>query len=511
MVDIDPHTPNKSDFILVALGIRKSFNHVEVLHGVDFTLRRGEVHGIVGQNGAGKSTLMKIINGVYARDEGSISVDGQPVHYNSPIGANKHGISMVYQEFSLVPSMTVLQNLYLAHEDMQGVLCNDNGMREKARKLFKELEVEIDPDAELVKLPVGERQIVEIAKAISRHASILIMDEPTSSLSSVEIHSLFSLIQRLKKEGISIIFVSHHLNEVMQICDRVTVIRDGIVALADEVKKIGLEDIITAMIGKKIEKTVDRGKRIIDRSRPVLEVKGLTSPNQYKDITFNLYPGEVLGIAGVLGSGRTELLKSFYGIIQPNSGEVILDGKKINFHHPADAIQSGLILVPEDRRKTGLVLGGTVRTNVLLPIWKRLVKFLLIRDGDGDQIVKQLVKDLNIKTTGINQVVQRLSGGNQQKVVFAKSLACKPKILMLDDPTVGVDIETKKEIANIIHRIAAGGDSVLLVSSEMDELAVICDRILILRRGKLVDEIDCQKTSLSEEVLMKAIQGVASA
>jgi ribose transport system ATP-binding protein len=403
--------------------------------------------------------------------------------------------------------MSVLQNLYLAHEDMQGVLCDDTGMREKARKLFKELEVDIDPDAELVKLPVGERQIVEIAKAISRHASILIMDEPTSSLSSVEIHSLFSLIQRLKKEGISIIFVSHHLNEVMQICDRVTVIRDGNVALADEVKNIGLEDIITAMIGKKIEKNVDRGKRTIDRSHPVLEVKGLTSSKQYKDINFNLYPGEVLGIAGVLGSGRTELLKSFYGIIQPNSGEVVLEGKKIDFQHPADAIQSGLILVPEDRRKTGLVLGGTVRTNVLLPIWKRLVKFLLIRDADGNQIVNQLVKDLNIKTTGIHQVVQRLSGGNQQKVVFAKSLACKPKILMLDDPTVGVDIETKNEIANIIHRIAAGGDSVILVSSEMDELAAICDRILILRRGKLVDEIDCQKTVVSEEVLMKAIQG----
>jgi ribose transport system ATP-binding protein len=511
MVDIDPNLPINSDLILVASGIRKSFNHVEVLHGVDFTLRRGEVHGIVGQNGAGKSTLMKIINGVYSRDEGTITVDGQAVHYDSPIGANKHGISMVYQEFSLVPSMSVFQNLYLAHEDMRGVLCNDNGMREKARKLFKELEVDIDPDAELVKLPVGERQIVEIAKAISRKASILIMDEPTSSLSSVEIHSLFSLIQRLKKEGISIIFVSHHLNEVMQICDRVTVIRDGNVALADEVKKIGLEDIITAMIGKKIEKNADRGKRIIDRSLPVLEVKGLSSPNQYKDIFFNLYPGEVLGIAGVLGSGRTELLKSFYGIIQPNSGDVILDGKKINFQHPADAIQSGLILVPEDRRKTGLVLGGTVRTNVLLPIWKRLVKFLLIRDGDGDQIVNQLVKDLNIKTTGIHQVVQRLSGGNQQKVVFAKSLACKPKILMLDDPTVGVDIETKKEIANIIHRIAAGGDSVLLVSSEMDELATICDRILILRRGKLVEEIDCQKTTVSEEILMKAIQGVAPA
>ncbi|MEI8131306.1 MAG: sugar ABC transporter ATP-binding protein, partial [Leptolinea sp.] len=423
----------------------------------------------------------------------------------------KHGIAMVFQEFSLVPSMTVLQNLYLAHEDTNGFFCNDDSMREKGHTLFNELDVEIDPDAVLLKLPVGERQIVEIAKAISRHASILIMDEPTASLSSVEIHSLFSLIQRLIKEGISIIFVSHHLNEVMQICDRVTVIRDGIVALAEEVKKIDLEDIITAMIGKKIEKTGAREKREIDFGHPILEVKNLTSSKQYKDISFNLYPGEVLGIAGVLGSGRTELLKSFYGIIQPNSGEVLLDGEKINFSHPADAIKAGLILVPEDRRKTGLVLGGTVRTNVLLPIWKYLVKFLFIRDGDGDLIVNRFVKELNIKTTNIHQVVQRLSGGNQQKVVFAKSLASKPKILMLDDPTVGVDIETKKEIASIIHRIAAGGDSVLLVSSEMDELASICDRILVIRRGKLEEEIDCHKTVITEELLMKAIQGAGAA
>ncbi len=500
--------PNLPDVLLAASGIRKSFNRVEVLHGVDFTLRHGEVHGIVGQNGAGKSTLMKIINGVYTPEEGTITIHGKTVHYDSPIGASKHAISMVYQEFSLVPSMTVLQNLYLAHEEKNHLICDDAGMREKAKTLFKEMGVEINPDAVVAKLPVGERQIVEIAKAISRRASILIMDEPTASLSSVEIHSLFALIERLKKDGISIIFVSHHLNEVMQICDRVSVIRNGIVALAEEVSKIGLEDIIIAMIGRKIEKAGTREKREIDRSHPLLEVKGLTSSRQYKNITFNLYPGEILGIAGVLGSGRSELLKSFYGIIQPNSGEVLLEGKKINFSHPAEAIRSGITLVPEDRRKTGLVLGGTVRTNILLPIWKKLVKFLFIRDGDGDQIVNRFVKELNIKTTTIHQLVQRLSGGNQQKVVFAKSMALKPKILMLDDPTVGVDIETKKEIASIIHRIAISGDSVLLVSSEMDELAAICDRILVLQRGKIKEEMDCNKTVVTEELLMKAIQGM---
>jgi ribose transport system ATP-binding protein len=289
------------------------------------------------------------------------------------------------------------------------------------------------------------------------------------------------------------------------------VIRDGNVALAKEVKDTNLEEVITAMIGKKIERNNNRGSRVIDRSNPLLEVKGLSSPHQYTDISFNLFPGEILGIAGVLGSGRTELLKSLFGIIQASSGSVFLDGKKVNFHHPADAIESGLMLVPEDRRKMGLVLGGTVRTNVLLPIWKRLVNFLFIRDREGTEIVNQYVKELNIKTTGIQQVVQRLSGGNQQKVVFAKSMACKPKILMLDDPTVGVDIETKKEVANIIHNIAASGDSVLLVSSEMDELATICDRILVFQRGRIVEEIDCQKTPVTEEVLMKAIQGVVPA
>lgn len=503
------HRPS-SDLILEATGIKKSFNRVEVLHGVDFALRRGEVHGIVGQNGAGKSTLMKIINGVYVRDEGVITIDGKTANYDTPNGAKEHGIAMVFQEFSLVPSMTVAQNLFLANEKRRGLLNDDKAMREQARLLFDELGVKIDPDALLSHLPVGERQVVEICKAISHHASIMIMDEPTASLSSVEIRALFQFIHKLQSEGLSIVFVSHHLNEVMEICDRVTVIRDGVVSLSSETASIQLEDIITAMIGKKMEASGAIARQALERRKPLLSVEKISSANHYHDVSFSLYPGEVLGIAGVLGSGRTELVKSLFGILKIDSGIAQLEGRTVQFNHPADAINAGLFLVTEDRRKTGLVMGATIRNNVLLPIWSRLKRLFFIDDHAGDRIVRQHVEDLQVRMTGIDQLVQRLSGGNQQKVVFAKSIASQPKILMLDDPTVGVDIATKKEIAAIVRRFAEDGNGVILISSEMEELADMCDRILILWRGQVVEEINCYATAVTEEILMKEIHGNAA-
>jgi ribose transport system ATP-binding protein len=495
------------EVVLSARGIKKSFSRVEVLHGVDFELRSGEVHGIVGQNGAGKSTLMKIINGVYNKDEGTITIYGEMVNFDSPIAARQHGIAMVYQEFSLVPSMTVVQNLFLAQELKNGLFIDEEACRARAQEVFEELDVDIDPDMELSKLPVGTRQVVEIGKALSQDASILIMDEPTASLSSVEIEMLFDVVRRLKKEGIAIIFVSHHLNEVIEICDQVTVIRDGKVALSAAISELSLQDIITAMIGKKLDVVHGRSFSEIDRAQPLLEARHLSAGSYFKDISFSLYPGEVLGIAGVLGSGRTELLKTLYGIMPRDKGEVLLLGRPVYMGHPEEAIRSGVIMVPEDRRKNGLIAGQSVSDNVLLPIWKRLSSLFFIQDQQGEEIVHKFVDDLQIRANSIEQTVAQLSGGNQQKVVFAKSLAAEPKILLLDDPTVGVDIATKKDIAQIVRRIASQGNGVIYVSSEMEEIAELCDRVLILRRGELIQEfVQREGDFITEGALMSAIQ-----
>ena len=502
---------NNKDSVLQATGMRKSFNRVEVLHGVDFVLKRGEVHGIVGQNGAGKSTLMKIINGVYTRDEGILHINGVEVQYDTPIGARQHGISMVYQEFSLIPSMSVAENLFLSREPLKGIFIDEQYARKKAYQLFKELEINIRPDALVSQLPVGERQLVEIVKALTQDMSILIMDEPTASLSNIEIKSLFRLIRRLKQEGISIIFVSHHLNEVMEICDRVTVIRDGRVVLDDSVAKLKLEDVITAIIGQRYIEKENEIKKKFQRHECILEVEKLGYKNRYKDISFRLFPGEVLGIAGVLGCGSSELLKTLYGVLKPDCGKIKLHGLNVFINHPAIAINRSIIHVPEDRRRDGILGSLSVRSNILLPIWERISKFGFVQEKKGVKIVNKFIDDLKIKTTNIDQLVKRLSGGNQQKVVFAKSLSTQPNILLLDDPTVGVDVGTKDDIAQIIRKIVSLGNAVILVSSEMGELADLSDRVLVMQKGRIIREIDCYETgNVDEEYLMNAIQNTNS-
>ncbi|MGE5464897.1 MAG: ATP-binding cassette domain-containing protein [Syntrophothermus sp.] len=289
---------------------------------MDFELRRGEVHGLVGQNGTGKSTLMKIINGVYTRDSGELAVSGQEAHHNTPTGAKAHGIAMVFQEFSLIPSITVVQNLFLSHERLKGLFVDEKPMREAALRLFEDLEVDIDPDRLVSRLSVGERQVVEIAKAVSHHSSILIMDEPTASLSGAEIQSLFKIIRRLKQDGIAVIFVSHHLNEVLEIFDRVTVIRDGIVALSKDIAATSMQEVITAMIGNKFERAQAVKEHRAASNNPLLDVIGLSSGRYFQDITFSVYSGEVVGIAGILGNGRSELFKAFYGILPVDRGEL---------------------------------------------------------------------------------------------------------------------------------------------------------------------------------------------
>lgn len=482
----------------------KSFNENEVLHDVNFNIKPGEVHGLVGQNGAGKSTLMKIINGVYTKDKGEIYVRGKLADYDSPKAASQYSIGMVFQEFSLIPSMTVAQNIFLSHEPRNGFFTDDAVANKKAAEIFEELEVLIDPHAPVETLPVGEQQIVEIAKALSRNASILIMDEPTASLTGNEIESLFTIIRKLKKEGISIIFVSHHLNEIMDICDRITVLRDGKIVLSDATNNLTIEQVIGEMVGKKLAEK-EHEKKNIHLENPLFEVNNLSLENKYKNINLKLFQGEIVGIAGVMGSGRSEILKSIYGILKPDSGRFKIHGKTAAIKNPSDAIKAGIIYVPEDRRNNGVILGQSLYMNILLPVWKRIRTVWLINDKQGRKIAGSFSEDLRIKATSIDQLMGHLSGGNQQKAVFAKCLAVEPTVMLLDDPTVGVDIGTKKEIANIIRMVAERGNGIILVSSEMEELLELCDRILILRQGEIVDELKDVK-NVTEEFLLHIVQ-----
>jgi ribose transport system ATP-binding protein len=494
--------------ILEMSGIRKSFNGVEVLHGVDFKVSRGTVQGLVGANGAGKSTLMKILNGVYQPDAGSIRIDGSEVTFGDPRAAHGHGIAMVFQEFSLIPTMTVTQNLFLAREPRRaGVLVDDRDAERRTKAVLAQLEVSIGPDAVIERLPVGTRQLVEIAKALVADAQILVLDEPTASLSQTEIEVLFSLVRRLRDRGLAIVFISHHLQELAAICDGVTVLRDGNVVLASRLDRLSLDDIITAMVGSGLAPAGAAGGGTGTEGDVLLEVEHVSWSGRVRDVSFTLHAGEILGIAGLLGSGRTELLTTLFGIHRPDSGEVRLRGEVVRFGSAAAAIRHGLSLVPEDRRRQGILPDESIRMNVLLPIWHRLTRGLFIQDNRGRKIVADLMERLQVRATSMEQIVRRLSGGNQQKVVVAKSLSSRPSILLLDDPTVGIDVRSKRELATAVQAIASSGSGVLFVSSEFEELAALCERVLILHRGAVVAELDRRRgDEISEASLLHAVQ-----
>ncbi|WP_108251337.1 sugar ABC transporter ATP-binding protein [Planctomonas deserti] len=501
---------NTSETAVEMRSISKGFNGVNVLNDVDFEVRSGEVHALAGGNGAGKSTLMKILQGVYQTDSGAILVGGRPVQINSIQDAKAVGIGMVFQEFSLVPSLTVAQNIFLGAEPQgRSGLINDKEAVRRAREVFAEMEIVVDPRAQVSALGTAYWQLTEIAKALAQNARVLIMDEPTASLARHETDALFDLVERLKKRGISIIYISHRMDEVYRIADRITILRDGRRLLTESLSDVTPEQIVEGIVGKKIEGQLSYQQRGRDAASaaPILEARGLTSGKRVRDVSFTLHSGEILGLAGLMGSGRTELARVLFGIDPLDSGEILIRGTKAQITNPRRAIAAGLALIPEDRRDQGLVLDHSVRDNLLLPLLDKIARGPLLDAAAGRKLSNSLIQKFAVKVAHPNKPVRLLSGGNQQKVVLAKWLGTEPDVLILDEPTAGVDIGTKSEILAMIRELADTGKAVIVISSEYPELLAVSDRVLVLRDGSITRELGRNEIA-DEESLQLAVQGV---
>jgi len=490
--------------------IDKSFGAVRVLRGVDLAAAAGEVHALVGGNGAGKSTLMKILEGVHRHDAGDVLLDGEPVQFRSPRDARAAGVSMIFQEFSLVPSLTVAQNVFLQHEPRKGgVWIDDRDARRQTREIFADMGVDIDPRRRVDTLPTAYWQLCEIAKALALDARVLIMDEPTASLTRAETASLFQIVARLRERGLAIVYISHRLDEIFQIADRVTVLRDGQVVQSAPIAETSLEAVIAAMVGREMEGEMQWQDRGAVEQEPLLEVRGVRTAERLAGVDFTVAAGEVVGLAGLMGSGRTEILRAIFGVDRLTTGEILLRGTPLSIRHPSDAVRDGIVLVPEDRRQQGLVLDHSIARNLLLPSLGRLASFLgIVDDGAGRRIVDETRERLAIVGGSRSAPVRLLSGGNQQKVVLGKWLATDPSVLLLDEPTAGVDIGTKTEILHMIRALADQGKAIVLVSSETPELLAAADRILIVRDGAVVRSVD-RRDVAGEAALEELLQEAA--
>jgi ribose transport system ATP-binding protein len=490
-------------------GIEKSFGTNPVLKNVDFSVSVGEVHALAGENGAGKSTLMKILQGVYQKDSGEILVSGEPVEITDTFAARKAGIGMVFQEFSLIPTLTVAQNIFLTNEPTKFGLIDDAKAKALALQIFEEMEVEVDPSRTVESMPTALWQLTEIAKALAQEAKVLIMDEPTASLAKHEAEGLFALIERLKAKGIAIVYISHRMDEIYAIADRITVLRDGSKVLTESLKKVSPEQIVEAIVGRKAAAHLVHQNRSAKIGKEVvLDVANLSSGPKLQNVSLQVRRGEILGLAGLMGAGRTELVNTLFGILKPTSGTIKINGKEIDISSPQKAIQNRIALIPEDRRAQGLVLDHAVTENLTLPLLDGLKNNGLLSKKKILTKSKEIIDQFDIKLAYPGIRVGSLSGGNQQKVVIGKWLGTDPEILLMDEPTAGVDIGTKSEILDLVRKIADSGKSVILISSELPELLSVSDRILVLKDGHVAKSLNREEIP-SEEFLQLAIQGAA--
>lgn len=487
-------------------GVSKAFGPVRVLDHVDLTLAGGEIHALMGENGAGKTTLLKILSGSHRADAGEIRIDGEPVDIGSPRAAASLGIAIIHQELNLIPQLSVTDNVFLGRERARfGVLEKDR-MRSETNDLLTAIgAIRIDPEQAAGALSVGRQQLVEIATALSRKARVLIMDEPTASLTDHEIEALFAIMRTLKAQGVAIVYVSHRLEEVFRICDRVSVLRDGRFVGERSIAQTSFDEIVKLMVGREIKERFPPREAVPGAVR--LQVDGLADRGRIRDISFEVHAGEVLGIAGLVGAGRTRVLRTLFGLSRRSAGHVSLDGSPITVRRPRDAIAAGIGFVTEDRKAQGLVQVLSVRKNASLVHLGRYSRFGIIRSRSERAAVRQLIDALHIRTRDSELAVKALSGGNQQKVVFAKWLAAPPRVLLLDEPTRGVDVGGKAEIYHIINRLAAGGTAILMVSSELPEVLAMSDRILVMREGRQSAIFDARQTN-QEEIMAAATKGL---
>jgi ribose transport system ATP-binding protein len=476
------------EYIVEMSHISKSFPGVQALKDVSFQLKPGEVLALLGENGAGKSTLMKVLSGVYTKDEGEIKVFGQIVEDITPKKAQELGIAIIHQELNLCPHLSVAENIFLGREKTHSCILKDSEMNDEARNILKRLNVNIDPEAIVGELPVSQQQLVEIAKALSINAKVLIMDEPTSALASEEIEDLFGIIRKLKKEGCGIVYISHRLEELQYIADRVIIMRDGRYITSMDFKDTTMSEIISYMVGREIE---DRFPRIdCERGKKIFEVQNLNAGRLVRNINLEIYEGEIVGIAGLMGAGRTETTRAIFGADPKESGRIFVDGKEVIINSPRDAIRSGIVLVPEDRRRDGLCVKLSVRENIALPNLDILCKdFGIVNRKKEYEMAENTVRNLSIKLPSIEVDAASLSGGNQQKVVVGKWLARNSRIVIFDEPTRGIDVAAKVEIYNLMNDLKRQGIGVLFVSSEMPEIMGISDRIIVMCDGRITGEL----------------------
>ncbi len=483
-------------------GICKSFPGVKALNNVDMNIGKGEIVCLLGENGAGKSTLMKILTGVYHPDGGRILFEDKPVAISNTVVARDLGINIIFQEFNLCPNLSVMENLFLGNERQQKGLISYKKMVRDSLKLFEKLKIKIDPLTTVQNLGVAQQQMVEIAKALTTETKLLIMDEPTSALADNEIKTLFSIMRDLQRQGLSIVFISHKLKEVKEISERVIVLKDGensggiLTADAEE------NDFVSMMVGRNLDDYYTE-RRSSAGQKSVLEVKDLSSNSQVKNISFKIRKGEILGLAGLIGAGRTETARLIIGADKKTAGDIWIDGEKVRIANPSEAVDKGIAYLSEDRKNLGLVLPMTVRENTTLSIHDKVRGSLgLISSRRENEVTDKYINAMRTKVSGREQEVVNLSGGNQQKVVIAKCLAVEPKILILDEPTRGIDVGAKAEVHRIITQLADEGMSILMISSELPEILHICDRILVMHEGRLTADIE--RSDATEENIMKA-------
>ena len=488
----------KMNEVIVSMeNIVKTFPGVKALDHVRFELRSGEVMALLGENGAGKSTLMKILSGVYTRDGGTMSIFGKEYGDLTPKMAQEAGVAVIHQELNMCRHLSVTENMFLGREKRNGIILSNREMENEARKILEELKIDLDPGQVVGELPVSKQQMVEIAKALSTNARILIMDEPTSALTAREIEDLFRIIRDLKSKGCGIVYISHRLEELEHIVDRVTVMRDGQYITTMKFADTTLDEIIANMVGREIKEKFPRVE--CKKGKKILEVRGLNAGRMVRDVSFDLYEGEIVGFAGLMGAGRTETTRAIFGVDPKESGQILLNGQEVQIRKPSDAIRAGIVLAPEDRKKDGLCTKLSIRQNIALPNLDLLCdKAGVVSRRKETEMCDQAVKNLKIKTPNVEINADNLSGGNQQKVVVGKWLARDSKVVIFDEPTRGIDVAAKVEIYNLMNKLKAEGIGVMFVSSEMPEVMGIADRIIVMCDGRITGELMASEATQNE-------------